>query len=102
MRIFYTRKFQITAYVVGSIVLTLGITVFFQTIFQCSPIAYGWDSTIHHGKCIDQTLVYRVISPINVLTGVLILVMPMPLVWRIQAPRGQKVALTVVFVLGGL
>lgn len=102
MRIFSTRKFQITAYVVGSIVLALGFAVLFETIFQCSPIAYGWDSTINPGECIDQTLFYRAVSPINVLTGVLILVMPIPLVWRIQAPRGQKVALTVVFVLGGL
>lgn len=95
------RKFQNIAYLVGSIVLGLGIAVFFETIFQCSPIAYGWDSTIGHGKCIDQTLFYRAISPINVFTGVLILVMPIPLIWRLQVPRGQKVALTAVFLLGG-
>lgn len=102
VRVFPTRKFTITAYTVGFFVLGLGITVFFQTIFQCSPVAYGWDSTIEHGKCIDQILFYRVISPINVVTGICILVMPMPLVWRIQAPTGQKVALTIVFMLGGL
>lgn len=102
MRIFSTRNFRVFAYLVGSVVLGLGIAVLFETIFQCSPIAYGWDSTIKQGDCIDQIVFYRAVSPINVATGVLILVMPMPLVWRLHAPKGQKLALTGVFLLGGL
>jgi hypothetical protein len=80
----------------------LGIAMLFQTIFQCSPVDYGWNKMSDHGTCIDQMFVYRVISPIHVLTGVLILVMPMPLVWRLHAPMGQKLALTGVFMIGGL
>jgi hypothetical protein len=102
IRIFCIRKFQILVYLVGSLVLAIGITVFFQTIFQCSPVSYGWDSSVVHGTCIDQTLFYQYISPFNVLTGILILVLPLPLVWKLQAPKAQKVALTVVFLLGGL
>lgn len=102
IRIFCIRKFQILVYLVGSLVLAIGITVFFQTIFQCSPISYGWDRSIGHGTCINQTVFYRYISPLNVLTGILILAMPLPLVWKLQAPKAQKVALTAVFLLGGL
>ena len=102
VRIFYTRKFKIFAYLVGFPVLGLGIAMFFQTIFQCSPIDYGWNKTPAHGSCINQMLVYGVISPINVFTGILILVMPMPVVWRLHAPRGQRLALTGVFLLGGV
>ncbi|KAJ5127443.1 hypothetical protein N7448_008222 [Penicillium atrosanguineum] len=102
VRIFYTRKFKFFAYGVGFLVMGLGIAMFFQTIFQCSPVGFGWHKTNGHGSCIDQMFVYRVISPINVLTGVLILTMPMPLVWRLHAPRGQKLALTAVFLIGGL
>lgn len=102
VRIFYTRKFKFFAYGVGSLVALFGIGMFFQTIFQCSPVDYGWNKTVKHGSCIDQMLVYRIASPINLLTGLLILVMPMPLVWRLHAPRGQKLALTAVFMIGGL
>lgn len=101
-RIFPVRKFQICSYVLGSFVLALGIAILFQTIFQCSPISYGWDRSIDNGSCIHQMVFYRAVSPLNVLTGVLILVLPMPLVWRLHAPRGQKLALTGVFLLGGL
>jgi hypothetical protein len=102
VRIFYTRKFKFFAYGVGSLVISFGIGMLFQTIFQCSPVDYGWNKTVKHGSCVDAMLVYRIASPINLLTGVLILVMPMPLVWRLHAPRGQKVALTAVFMIGGL
>lgn len=102
VRIFCVRRFQILVYFVGSVVLAIGITVFFQTIFQCSPVSYGWGQGVGPGTCIDQITFYRYISPFNVLTGILILVLPLPLVWKLQAPRAQKVALTAVFVLGGL
>lgn len=96
------RKFQICSYVVGSFVLALGIAILFESIFQCSPISYDWHKSIDIGSCIDQMAFYRVVSPLNVLTGVLILALPMPLVWKLHAPRGQKLALTGVFLLGGL
>ncbi|KAF3398607.1 hypothetical protein F1880_005661 [Penicillium rolfsii] len=102
VRIFCIHKFQKLVYLVGSLVLAVGITVFFQTIFQCSPIAYGWDQSVGPGTCIDQTVFYRYISPFNVLTGILILALPLPLVWKLQAPKAQKIGLTAVFVLGGL
>ncbi|KAJ5675817.1 hypothetical protein N7462_008714 [Penicillium macrosclerotiorum] len=102
LRIFYTRKFKVLAYLVGSLVLAIGITVLFESIFQCSPIGYGWNKSITHGSCIDQTVFYQYISPFNVLTGFLILAMPLPLVWRLHAPKMQRLAIIGVFMLGGL
>ncbi|KAJ5936369.1 hypothetical protein N7454_005004 [Penicillium verhagenii] len=101
MRIFYSRKFQIIPYSIGFLILGLGITVLFETIFQCSPIASGWNPNIH-GTCINQTTFHRAISPINVLTGLMILVLPIPFVWSLHARTGQKLALTGVFLLSGL
>ncbi|KAE8421554.1 hypothetical protein BDV36DRAFT_292202 [Aspergillus pseudocaelatus] len=45
---------------------------------------------------------YRYVSPPNILTDVLILVMPMPFVWKLHTRMTQKLALTGVFLLGGL
>lgn len=46
--------------------------------------------------------VFRILIPLNVLSGILILLMPIPAVWKLHAPRGQKLAVTGVFLLGGL
>ncbi|KAK1139089.1 hypothetical protein N8T08_001275 [Aspergillus melleus] len=102
VRIFNTFKFRMFAYAVGFIVLGHGIGVFFAAIFQCSPIAYTWDKTIQGGTCFDQQAFYRYVSPPNILFDVLILVMPLPFVWKLHTWMGQKLALTGVFLLGGL
>ncbi|RAL01565.1 uncharacterized protein BO80DRAFT_62467 [Aspergillus ibericus CBS 121593] len=102
VRIFSTRTFKIMAYVVGAIVLGHGIGVLFAAIFQCWPIAYVWNHTIEGGSCFNQVAFYRYVSPPNILTDVLILVMPLPYVWKLHTRNGQKLALTGVFLLGGV
>lgn len=102
IRIFSFRNFRILAYIVGGIVISHGIGVFFAAIFQCSPITYTWDKTIIGGSCFDQEAFYRYVSPPNIVTDVLILVMPLPYVWKLQTQVEQKVALTGVFLLGSL
>ncbi|KAE8323483.1 hypothetical protein BDV39DRAFT_217727 [Aspergillus sergii] len=102
IRIFSTPKFRMIAYAVGFIVLGHGIGVFFAAIFQCSPVQYAWDKTIEGGSCFDQQAFYRYVSPPNILTDVLILVMPLPFVWKLHTRMTQKLALTGVFLLGGL
>ncbi|KAJ6002280.1 hypothetical protein N7522_007507 [Penicillium canescens] len=92
-RIFSVRPFRIFAYIIGAVVLCHGIGVLFAAIFQCSPIAYTWDSTIV-GTCVNQQAFYRWVSPPNILTDVLILVMPLPYVWKLHTSLGHKLALT--------
>ncbi|CAG7968649.1 unnamed protein product [Penicillium nalgiovense] len=102
VRIFPIRKFQIFAYIVGAVVLGHGIGVLLAAIFQCSPIAYTWDKTIVGGSCFNQEAFFRYVSPPNILTDILILVMPLPYVWKLHTHVGHKVALSGVFLLGSL
>ncbi|CAG8006785.1 unnamed protein product [Penicillium olsonii] len=101
-RIFTIRKFRIAAYVVGLLVLAYGLAALFGFFFQCRPLEYIWDRTIPGGKCVWRLQVYRILSPINCITGILIIILPIPTVWKLHAPRGQKLALTGVFLLGGV
>ncbi|KAI2727213.1 hypothetical protein CBS147354_3931 [Penicillium roqueforti] len=102
VRLFPVRMFRIFAYIVGAIVLGHGLGVLLAAIFQCSPIAYTWDRTIAGGSCFNQEAFYRYVSLPNIMTDVLILVMPLPYVWKLHTRIGQKVALTGVFLLGSL
>ncbi|KAL4902753.1 hypothetical protein BDW74DRAFT_157519 [Aspergillus multicolor] len=102
VRIFPTRSFRTLSYAMGFLVLAHGIGVLFAAIFQCSPIQYIWDKSIPGGSCFNQQAFYRYVSPPNIATDAAILVMPMPLVWGLQTRWTQKLALTGVFMLGGL
>ncbi|KAJ5563643.1 hypothetical protein N7535_008807 [Penicillium sp. DV-2018c] len=102
LRIFTTRKFRLLVYVVGSLVLAVGLGAFIEAFMQCRPIAYYWNRTIPGGSCIHRIQAYWVLCPLNVLTGILILLIPIPAVWNLHATRGKKLAVTGVFLLGGI
>jgi hypothetical protein len=90
------------SFIVGSLVLCHGTGVFFAAIFQCWPIQYTWDKNIIGGSCFNQQAFYRYVSLPNIVTDFVILIMPMPLVWKLQTRLTHKLALTGVFLLGGL
>ncbi|KAJ5049593.1 hypothetical protein NUH16_008112 [Penicillium rubens] len=68
LRIFTTRKFQILVYIIGSLVLALGVSVLLENFLQCRPFPYIWDRSIPGGTCIHPVDAYRVFAPVNVLT----------------------------------
>ncbi|KAJ5747259.1 uncharacterized protein N7511_008955 [Penicillium nucicola] len=102
VRIFTVRKFQVCAYIVGALVLSVGLTTFINAFFECRYATILGTTRITNGACIHGPLAFHVLSPLNSLTGVLILVLPIPSVWNLHAPRGQKIALTGIFLLSGI
>ncbi|KAI9783008.1 MAG: hypothetical protein M1816_001622 [Peltula sp. TS41687] len=88
---------------IGLIVFT-GIycfAAFIGTIFACTPRRKIWDMSVQGGHCIDIKTMQVTVAALNVVTDVLILLLPMPLVWYfLRVPRRQKIALTAVFMTG--
>ncbi|KAH7131840.1 hypothetical protein B0J11DRAFT_599848 [Dendryphion nanum] len=83
-------------------VLSIGYSVagVFVSLFGCSPMAYAWDPTIPGGRCIDKSTYYVVHGWLNAVTDLAILVIPLPVVWKLQLTVYQKITLTCLFVLG--
>ncbi|KAK0637483.1 hypothetical protein B0T17DRAFT_480937 [Bombardia bombarda] len=79
-----------------------GITELIVAIAQCQPVAFQWDKTIPGGHCINQLAYYRYISLPNVLHDVCMLIVPMPIVWKLQIEMRKKVALSIVFLVGSI
>jgi hypothetical protein len=70
------------------------------TIFQCNPIPRAFNKLIE-GTCINNAQFWYANAGFSIATDLLILLMPMPLVYQLQIPRIQKIALFIVFTLGG-
>ena len=102
IRVFTTRNrtFTIGVYLIGFIVVATSTVNTFVTIFQCSPVAYEWNKDIHGGKCIDGVAFARYMAIPNVITGAIMLIMPIPLVWRLNLSVSGKIALTATFLHG--
>lgn len=65
----------------------------------CTPFAYNWDKTIA-GHYVDLVAFMRWNGICNLLIDVLILLLPMPMVWRLVVPTRQRFELSAVFLLG--
>ncbi|KAI9830325.1 MAG: hypothetical protein M1838_005815, partial [Thelocarpon superellum] len=99
-RIFPTQGFRRMANAMLALLVCAWLALSIPAIFVCTPISFYWNKE-QDGTCINE---YRLImcgGALTLLTDFLVLVMPMPLVWRLQVSRKQRVALSLIFMLGG-
>ncbi|KAI9794057.1 MAG: hypothetical protein M1816_006682 [Peltula sp. TS41687] len=101
-RIFPTSRFQ-KVVVSSAVILGFIYLAFLVTFFaQCIPLNYLWDRSIKDGVCIDVVLLMRVTAIVNMASDIIILLMPMPVIWRLpQLSLGQKLGISAMFCLGG-
>lgn len=102
LRIFHVRRwFRFTTYVLLAFIWMWGISESLVAIFQCNPVAYHWDKSIN-GTCINQQSYYIWVCVPNNIHDVVMLILPMPVVWKLQIGLRKKLALSCVFVIGSL
>lgn len=83
------------------VILTATASVTAST-FQCTPIHKAWDATgTVRGSCIDVNALFFANAGLDILEDALIYVLPMRMLYQIQIPKRQKIALMMVFAVGG-
>ncbi|PVH83887.1 hypothetical protein DL98DRAFT_585357 [Cadophora sp. DSE1049] len=60
-----------------------------------------WNPAIRK-SCINTTLVFRIDNILSVLTDLLILILPIPLMWSVQMTRKKKIGIGMLLGAGGL
>ena len=101
-RVFYiSRTFRIMLWITGIFVACYSIAQSFAAIFQCMPVSSNWTVGKDH-YCINVDVGATIIAAFNVLTDFAILILPMPLLFRLQKPMKQKLQIMGMFLLGGL
>lgn len=68
-------------------------------IFTCDPIDGYWDQT-KNARCIPNHPFWEVNAAGNIITDVLIFVLPLPILERLNLPRRQRHILIGIFSLG--
>ena len=74
----------------------------FEFLFNCRPIAKNWDVTVSGGSCINVAKILMTHGIINIATDVAMLVLPVMLVYKLQLPMKQKMAVAGLFMTGTL
>lgn len=105
---FYRRIFVVSRlrtvlnayiWVVIAWVLAFGLS----TIFECHPISAAWTEleSDKYFKCINLIKYFNALSISDALTDLIIMILPIPVIWRMQMPLRQKIAVVAVFIGGG-
>ncbi|KXJ87123.1 integral membrane protein [Microdochium bolleyi] len=105
MLLLYTRIFSVPALVLtarltaGFIVAWATATVL-ATFLICQPFAYNWDKTVPDGHCGDQVLLLQVTGALNIFTDLMVVLLPLPLLCRLEINLCQRLVLLAEFSLG--
>lgn len=98
--IFGTKKsFKISVIVVMIIVWLWAISVVLETLLLCRPLAYNWDTSID-GECGERNATFVVAGTLNLVTDLMVMVLPLPHIWKLKLNLAKKLALTAVFCMG--
>ena len=65
----------------------------------CRPFALNWDQTLD-GTCGNQVLSYTITGSLNLVTDVVVFVLPIPYLWGLQLKLYKKITLLCTFSMG--
>ncbi|KUL88116.1 hypothetical protein ZTR_04012 [Talaromyces verruculosus] len=88
---------------IGAMVLLviMGLLFIFTTLLNCIPIKASFDVLPDYPyHCINGGQVVVAASVINVFTDFMTAVVPMPLIWKLNLPRRQRLAVIGIFGIG--
>ncbi|KAF9877557.1 CFEM domain-containing protein [Colletotrichum karsti] len=103
LRIFPNKTFRWTTYAtMGFIILSTTILLFMQ-IFQCIPFEYnwvGWKGDFGPHQCLNINTLAFVAGGLSISHDVIILILPLPLLYKLNMTRRKKAGIFVMFSLG--
>ncbi|CZR60673.1 related to L-fucose permease [Phialocephala subalpina] len=91
---------RIASYITLAVVNIAGVVLTFLNAFQCSPVSAAYDPKQTSNKCISITTLYLCSAPVNIITDLAILVLPIPVLTGVRLPQRQKTVLVFTFTLG--
>ncbi|KAJ5281460.1 Major facilitator superfamily domain general substrate transporter [Penicillium angulare] len=88
-------------YVTLGVVNAAGFALTMINVFQCRPISAALLTSLpSYAHCTDIVTLYLSSSPVNIITDLAILFLPMPILTQMRLPKKQKIILVITFSFG--
>jgi fucose permease len=95
------RVLRLASYAVLAIVNVAGTVLTFINIFQCQPVDAAFNSQKYgQAQCIPLLTEFICSAPVNIVTDLAILALPLPVLTSMRLPSRQKTILIFTFALG--
>ncbi|KAL9004532.1 MAG: hypothetical protein Q9188_002658 [Gyalolechia gomerana] len=98
-RIFPVKRFKIVASITGCIIICWWISFILAIIFSCYPVESYWNKAIV-GHCVNEHTLSWGITGTELATNIIMLILPIPWLWKLRLAWSKKLALTGMFALG--
>ncbi|KAF5855134.1 hypothetical protein ETB97_009845 [Aspergillus alliaceus] len=100
-RLFPTRPMSTITKFMMMVLGLITISTILATTFVCRPFSANWNGSIP-GNCGEKKILYIWASFPNIVTDVILLLLPMPVLWSLKVTPRLKLGLTITFAIGSL
>lgn len=94
------RPMRIATYALLAVVIVSGVVLTLLNLFRCSPVAAAWLYRYPGKKCVNLVDLLLCSAPINFLTDLVIIFMPLPFLTHMTIETKAKVLILVTFCAG--
>ena len=100
LKFLITKPYRYATFATMGLIVASNIVFIVLSAVNCTPAVEAWHETGTSGNCVDLLVVYRWASMPNLVTDVVTILLPLPVIWKLQLSRAQKVGLTVTLGIG--
>ncbi|KAM7185221.1 hypothetical protein V8F20_011903 [Naviculisporaceae sp. PSN 640] len=100
LRIFPATSLRRLLYATGVLVIGIGISAIFATIFQCWPVQAAWDFSLGDRQCFHFRDFLYANAAISIVTDFMLVAAPLPYFWSLRLPLRQRLVICVLFGVG--
>ncbi|KAI1373050.1 hypothetical protein F4677DRAFT_462617 [Hypoxylon crocopeplum] len=99
-KIFVVQSFIIIARATYVLIILWALAAILSAFFICQPFAFNWDKSIEGGTCGNPMVSWIVTGVLNMVSDLIILIMPMPYVLGLELALPKRLVLAATFGIG--
>ena len=101
LKIFTLRPYRLACWITGGFLVTNCIASLITVFVICRPFNYMWTNA-PGGRCGDFNTWYKWNAMANILTDIVLLILPIPMIRELKATTRVKIGLALTFALGNM
>ena len=102
LRIFPEKPYRSACYIISGVLMASLMANITAVSVVCIPFKALWDPSIQGARCINQNAFFRYSTLPNIITDLCMLILPLPVIWRMSLSTRDKFGLSLTFCTGSM
>lgn len=96
-----SKRYVYSVYFTMVVVVAYSIATFFTSLFPCIPVKSAYD-LVTPGACIDRAATYKFNAVMGLISDLMTITIPIPMVISLQMSVRKKIGLLALFAIGSV